>query len=647
MEKITYDITFNLKNNPSGVLREINKLMIDVQGSMQKMTNLASQQISIMQSPIDEAREKWLNLTGDAGAYFAIISENTAGVASFIEIRKYLDDIGATTKITSMAQDAYNKIVGVGGSVISVYQMQIQAARAAIATTTGATKALNMVIAASPWMLAAAGIAAVATVIYKLCTNSDEAAKAQERLNNTYKSVQQEISTETTKLNLLFDELNKAQEGTDAWKQAKDRIVSQYGDYLKQLGIEITDVTSAKVAYDKLSASIRETARSRASEKALSEAGDKYASTESEQLTKMRDSLIKNMGEKTGGDIFEAAAASIRKGENISKDWRKFILGISTNIHSSQIEYVKELLKPYVKEIENANQAYEKEVKRVKDVLGTPIAPQTNAGEITGNAVVTGDNSTPPHTPVVTPHIELKPAEGSLAALEAKLLELKEKQQKAPLEAIVTFSVDIAKLQSDIASAQSIINKTNFQAAHPVKPTDLDAAPVGGIATTGSLELGVKDGGLKDMKLEPKKFDIQDPLTSMEKWNAAVALAREQNQELTDNMGAVEGTARKNYLFFACLSSFLRRFSSSFCRSLSAFSRASFSRSCCNSSRALSVSSRLFCAEAFNFCSNLLSLSGSFWELSLPSNIPKIFQIPIEPRIMKISTQYGPIILII
>ena len=35
------------------------------------------------------------------------------------------------------------------------------------------------------------------------------------------------------------------------------------------------------------------------------------------------------------------------------------------------------------------------------------------------------------------------------------------------------------------------------------------------------------------------------------------------------------------YLCFACLSSFLRRFSS-FCRSFSAFSRASFSRSCCS-----------------------------------------------------------------
>lgn len=546
MEKVTYDIVFNLKNNPSSALREINKIMVDIQGSTQKMTNLMSQQISMMQSPIDEVREKWSNLTLGAGAYFAVISENAAGIISLIQIKEYLDKVGATTKIASATQDAYNKIVDMGHKAMSLYRAQIGMARIAISTTTGATKALNMVIAASPWMLAATGIAAVATVIYKLCTNSDEAAKAQERLNNTYKSVQQEISTETTKLNLLFDELNKAQVGTDAWKQAKDRIVSQYGDYLKQLGIEITDVTSAKTAYDKLSASIRETARSRASEKALSEAGDNYATTEGEQLTKMRDTLIKQLGGKTGGDVFEYTAASIRKGENVLKDWNTFVKGLPGNLDYNHKGNLKKILQPYVEKIEKANQDYESEIERIKDVLGTPVAPQANAGDITGNAVVTGNNNIPPHTPVVTPHIELQPAEGSLAALEAKLSDLRERQRKAPLEAIVTFSVDIANLQSDIASAQSIINKMNFQAAHPVKPTDLDAAPVDGrFDTTSSLKLGVKDGGLKDMKLEPMNFDIQEPLTGMERWNEAVGLAREKNQELTDNMGAM-GNAMGN-----------------------------------------------------------------------------------------------------
>lgn len=112
MEKITYDVVFNLKNNPSGILREINKLMVDIQVSTMKMTNLMSQNISLMQNPIDDARNNWLKLSGDAGAYFAVLSENTAGLVSLIEIRKALNQIGNVTKTASGAQGVYNKIVG-------------------------------------------------------------------------------------------------------------------------------------------------------------------------------------------------------------------------------------------------------------------------------------------------------------------------------------------------------------------------------------------------------------------------------------------------------------------------------------------------------------------------------------------------------
>ena len=57
----------------------------------------------------------------------------------------------------------------------------------------------------------------------------------------------------------------------------------------------------------------------------------------------------------------------------------------------------------------------------------------------------TNTNDTTNGTVTIEPRVELESAEGSLSALEAKLSELKEKQQKAPLEEIITFSVDIAK----------------------------------------------------------------------------------------------------------------------------------------------------------------------------------------------------------
>lgn len=69
MEKITYDIVFNLKNNPSSSLREINKVLIDIQRNTQNIASVVTTQMSMMQNPIDEARSKWLGLTKDTGAF--------------------------------------------------------------------------------------------------------------------------------------------------------------------------------------------------------------------------------------------------------------------------------------------------------------------------------------------------------------------------------------------------------------------------------------------------------------------------------------------------------------------------------------------------------------------------------------------------
>ena len=561
MEKKSYDIVFNLKNNPSGAFREINKLLIEIQGNTQKMTNLVSAQLGMMQGPIDDVRNNWLKLSGDAGAYFAVLSENTAGLVSLIEIKKYLDGIGATTKIVSVTQNAYNKTVLLGQKAINAYQMQVLTARTAISTTTGATKALNIALAASPWILGATLIAGAAVAIYKFCSGSSDAAKTQGRLNDIMTTMNKEVATERLALDNLFTPLNKAREGTEEWQKAKDDIVAKYGDYLEKMGIEITNADTARIAYDKLSEAILNTARSRAMEKATSGAGEVYAESETNALKDIRNHLNKGIGEGAGKitadqaeEAFMQIRDAIRSGSDIPKEAQEILESAKTSYSNQFGSYIINPLAEYIykrlNDVRKAQDVYKKEMADAKAMFGGTdnlLGVSSGAEVPTGNAVVTNNDNDKDNknAPSITPHIELKPAEGSLAALEAKLSDLREKQRKAPLEAIVTFSVDIANLQSDIASAQSIINKTNFQAAHPVKPTDLDAAPVGGIATTGSLELGVKDGGLKDMKLEPMNFDIQDPLTSMEKWNEAVGLAREKNQELTDNMGAV-GNAMGN-----------------------------------------------------------------------------------------------------
>ena len=605
MEKKSYDIIFNFKNNPSVSLREINKLLVDIRKNTQEMATDVSRQISAVQSPVDDLRTKWLGLAGGMGASLALLSENASGITL---MRK-----GLKTLLTSVNS-----------------------------TATGA-KILNGIIAASPWIIAATAATALAVGIYKLCSESDDAAKAQGRLNGIMATLNKEVATEYLTLDNLFTPLNKAREGTEEWQKAKNNIVAKYGGYLDKMGIEITNADTARKAYDKLSEAIINSARARAMESATAGASDVYTGKEAETIKNMRERLYGNKGSGDGkissqeaGKAMGQIMLAVRSGKNIPKEARDILSKLETvwtdpEGFAHRDNFVANYIYQSISDIRKAKENYEKELATAKAMFGggQDLLSTSNAE--------TNTNDTTNGTVTIEPRVELESAEGSLSALEAKLSELKEKQQKAPLEEIITFSVDIAKLESDIANAKSIIDKTNFQVAYPVRPANLDATPVGGIATASSLELGIKDGGLKDMKLEPMNFDIQDPLTDMERWNEAVGLAREKNQELTDNIGAVEDTARKNYLFFACLSSFLRRFSSSFCRSLSSFSRASFSRSCCNSSRAFSASSRLFCAEAFIFCSNLLSCGGSFLEVSLLDSIPPMLHAPIAPSMRQIS----------
>ena len=418
-------------------------------------------------------------------------------------------------------------------------------------TATGA-KILNGIIAASPWIIAATAATALAVGIYKLCSESDDAAKAQGRLNSIMATLNKEVATERLTLDNLFTPLNKAREGTEEWQKAKDNIVAKYGGYLDKMGIEITNADTARKAYDKLSEAIINSARARAMESATAGAADVYTGKEAETIKNIRERLYGNIGFGDGkissqeaGKAMGQIMLAVRSGKNIPKEARDILSKLETvwtdpEGFAHRDNFVANYIYQSISDIRKAKENYKKELATAKVMFGggQDLLSTSNA-EINTNDTTNG-------TVTIEPRVELESAEGSLSALEAKLSELKEKQQKAPLEEIITFSVDIANLQSDIASAQSIINKMNFQAAHPVKPTDLGAAPVDGrFDTTSSLKLGVKDGGLKDMKLEPMHFDIQDPLTGMERWNEAVGLAREKNRELTDNMGAM-GNAMGN-----------------------------------------------------------------------------------------------------
>ena len=581
--KIEYQILFDVKENmkmASRSLDEFTKAVESVTGVCKKMEDVAiscfeslsnyaklfqrysndfqffsestdstSKKMQEFQNELKQLKLKFIDITGDSAKFFSLFNEYIPIMTFFA---KGLKRMSSSFNLVSTAQNAYNGVIIWGQRALYIYQMQVLLARAAIATTTGATKAMNIAIAASPYLIAAAAAATLGIAIYKLALGNSETAKAQKRLDEAMTDMNKEVSTEQNSLDTLFGSLYKAKEGTNEWKRAKDKIQEKYGDYLSQLGIEITNVDTARVAYSKLSTAILETARARASERALSSAGDALADKEGQNLTKMRQVLTEEYGEETGNRVFEGIAASIRRGDKeIPERWMQFVRKLNkTFVQSSGTagqasSYIDNPVTPYIYSMQSARKDYEKEVKRINAVLGSPLQkPDTNTITEKPKSVFSSESDTP--------------AKGSIAAMKKELSELEKSLSNTTVgTASIDIQLKIDSLKKQIAGAEDWIERETFKKEYGEISIPIDFTPVGG-SISGMVERlqndSIKDNpgmrssmltqeGFKDMKLpEPEVPNMEKPLSNMERWNMAVDEMGERNANMIDGLGSM-GTA--------------------------------------------------------------------------------------------------------
>ena len=561
--KIEYQILFDVKENmkmASRSLDEFTKAVESVTGVCKKMEDVAiscfeslsnyaklfqrysndfqffsestdstSKKMQEFQNELKQLKLKFIDITGDSAKFFSLFNEYIPIMTFFA---KGLKQMSSSFNLVSTAQNAYNGVIIWGQRALYIYQMQVLLARSAIATTTGATKAMNIAIAASPYLIAAAAAATLGIAIYKLALGNSETAKAQKRLDEAMTDMNKEVSTEQNSLDTLFGSLYKAKEGTNEWKRAKDKIQEKYGDYLSQLGIEITNVDTARVAYSKLSTAILETARARASERALSSAGDALADKEGQNLTKMRQVLTEEYGEETGNRVFEGIAASIRRGDKeIPERWMQFVRKLNKTVVQSYgtagqaSSYIDNPVTPYIYSMQSARKDYEKEVKRINTVLGSPLQkPDTNTITEKPKSVFSSESDTP--------------AKGSIAAMKKELSELEKSLSNTTVgTASIDIQLKIDSLKKQIAGAEDWIERETFKKEYGEISIPIDFTPVGGSISWMVERLqndSIKDNpgmkssmltqeGLKDMKLpEPEVPNMEKPLSNMERWNMAV-----------------------------------------------------------------------------------------------------------------------------
>lgn len=303
------------------------------------------------------------------------------------------------TQLYTAAQTVANGAIEAARRSMYVYQMQVITARAAISTTTGATKLLNIAMAASPWMLAIAGVTALCTGLYALATRSDEAAEANKRLNGALEEMEKNTATEQLTLDRLFGALEGVTEGSKEWLKIRDNINEKYGDYLQQMKIEIKTTQDARTAYEQLSIAIRNTARERAMEKVMGDAGAAYAEKEAENLTEIREAMIKKFGEKEGTTAFVKIRDAARKGGQLPAELRSIVSAFDSSTwvgggFSKTAAYRSNEIEYKLSAISKSRAEYDKEIKKVYEIMGVEEAAENSAGENTG----TGTNTTETNT---------------------------------------------------------------------------------------------------------------------------------------------------------------------------------------------------------------------------------------------------------
>lgn len=451
-------------------------------------------------------------------------------------------------------------------------RMLLTSATGAATVSTGALTVATLALTAAYTMGLSLVIAGVCSLFSRLGNSAEDASESQKLLKESTDAftdaatrVKAEIDMEVSALSLLVkshgDEAGKVEELNRRYGEALgyhktaaewyDILIAKSADYCKAIGYE----AQAKVIASQKAAKEMELEAIRQKKKELETSGKATRTqTAASAYTVTSGSGAKKVVHYTGytneyKELQRQEAALGKETQVLQTTFdtcmKKMQTGM-TELKTTAAESVDATAMSY-QELELAIEDTEKKLKKLAPAEAAEIARLSAynkqlkerkgaLGKMTGLGNGSGSGKG-----TVKADISVSP--GSLEALEKKLNELKERQKKAPIEEQLTFTPDIVALEDLIAGIKERLKHASFEARYTLKPVETGGASDAPIKQTmqSSINLTQKEGGLKDLKLETPKLDLEKPLEGMDAWNAAVDLAREKNAEAIGSMGAMGG----------------------------------------------------------------------------------------------------------
>ena len=256
------------------------------------------------------------------GPYLAAASQVSVITASFGQLKTVVAGVGAslanflaTTKASILALYAE---AGAAGTTSTAMRVLTAAKLAAVS----AAQKLYALMAANVWVVAIAAVAALAYAIYKYSTANSEAARRQAETNEAFGVAAAAASKEESKLNELFAALNKAKQGTAAYAQAKNSIMDQYGEYIRQIRKEHGEIKDLAKMYDLLREKVVAAARARAMEAYVVKKMEKTAEERGNVVEQFRSVLSRRYHGKNLNDQTAILIDGLERG-TLSEDYIK------------------------------------------------------------------------------------------------------------------------------------------------------------------------------------------------------------------------------------------------------------------------------------------------------------------------------------
>lgn len=281
---------------------DVEKVFVKMTSEGGKFANLMEKQSASITgriSNIQDAIDEMFNEIGKKSE--GVIYKGLDVVASLVEnyekVGVVLASIAATYGVAKAASMAYLAVTKASLVANAGYSASLAKRVAISKLATVQQKALNAAIKASPYVLAAAAVAALAVQLHRLSTDTSAAAKAQEELKARSVTLDSQYTKEISTLKRLKGQLENAEVGSLAWNKAKGELVSTFGKYNSNLSKEVNSVDTLTVAYKKLTASITESAKVRNYSAFLSAQSKALSDEITTNLTTVQKRLTSYFGE--------------------------------------------------------------------------------------------------------------------------------------------------------------------------------------------------------------------------------------------------------------------------------------------------------------------------------------------------------------